>query len=383
VVDNAGARAVVWCRLDCLVVRPRGGGHDPAVVTPDPEAFAAAWLAAFNAHDLEAVLAHFADDVVFTTPVAVRALPETGGIVRGKDALRRYWTLALERVPDLRFEIDGVYAGIDTLVLNYRNQAGGQVCEVLTFDGDLVREGHATYLGASAQPGLGPGSPEEDLTLASYESAAERYLETSSPPGAAMVQYLDRFAGLVGAGHVLELGSGPGWDALHLEAQALQVTRSDATPAFLTRLRAAGHDARLLDMRTGDLGGPYDGVLANAVLLHLDRPQLETVLLRGRRAVTDEGTLGFTVKEGDGAAWTTAKLDQPRHFTYWREAALRDVLTRAGWSVHRLDHIVGRHEPWLYVLARASAAAADNLPVDVSTGSGTSRFRHAGCETRS
>jgi len=178
VVDNAGARAVVWCRLDCLVVRPRGGGHDPAVVTPDPEAFAAAWLAAFNAHDLEAVLAHFADDVVFTTPVAVRALPETGGIVRGKDALRRYWTLALERVPDLRFEIDGVYAGIDTLVLNYRNQAGGQVCEVLTFDGDLVREGHATYLGASAQPGLGPGSPEEDLTLA---STSRRLSATSRP----------------------------------------------------------------------------------------------------------------------------------------------------------------------------------------------------------
>jgi len=114
------------------------------VSTPDPQAFAAAWLAAFNAHDLEAGLTHFADDVVFATPVAARALPEAGGVVQGKDALRRYWTLALERVPDLHFEIDGVYAGIDTLVLNYRNRVGGQVCEVLTFDGELVREGHAT-----------------------------------------------------------------------------------------------------------------------------------------------------------------------------------------------------------------------------------------------
>ena len=40
----------------------------------------------------------------------------------------------------------GSYAGISTLVINYRNQAGGLVCEVLHFDGPLVREGHGTYL---------------------------------------------------------------------------------------------------------------------------------------------------------------------------------------------------------------------------------------------
>jgi len=76
--------------------------------------------------------------------------------VRGIDALRAYWTLALEKVPDLHFELLGVYTGIDTLVLNYRNQAGGQACEVLTLRGDLVSEGHATYLGASAQAGGAP-----------------------------------------------------------------------------------------------------------------------------------------------------------------------------------------------------------------------------------
>jgi hypothetical protein len=32
------------------------------------------------------------------------------------------------------------------LVINYRNERGGLVNEVLHFDGDLVREGHGTYL---------------------------------------------------------------------------------------------------------------------------------------------------------------------------------------------------------------------------------------------
>ena len=68
------------------------------------------------------------------------------GVVRGKEALRTYWGTGLGLIPDLHFEVQGVYVGVSTLVINYRNQAGGVVSEVLTFDGPLVREGHGTYL---------------------------------------------------------------------------------------------------------------------------------------------------------------------------------------------------------------------------------------------
>lgn len=114
--------------------------------TPDAAVFARAWVQAWNDHDVEAVLAHFHDDVVFTSPVAARLLPASGGVISGKAALRNYWVTALRVVPDLHFEIVGVYRGESLLVLNYRNERGGLVNEVLTFDGDLVREGHGTYL---------------------------------------------------------------------------------------------------------------------------------------------------------------------------------------------------------------------------------------------
>ena len=68
-------------------------------------------MRAWNAHDVEAVLAHFRDDVVFTSPVAGRLLPETAGVVRGKAAVRDYWATALKLVPDLHFELIGVYQG--------------------------------------------------------------------------------------------------------------------------------------------------------------------------------------------------------------------------------------------------------------------------------
>lgn len=115
--------------------------------TPDPQEFADNWVRAWNDHDVEAVLAHFHDDVVFTSPVAARVLPESKGVVRGKEALRLYWTTALALLSDLHFDVIGVYQGESTLVINYRNHRAELVNEVLTFDGDRVREGHGTYLG--------------------------------------------------------------------------------------------------------------------------------------------------------------------------------------------------------------------------------------------
>jgi hypothetical protein len=107
---------------------------------------------AWNDHDLERVLGHFADDVIFTSPVAARIVDGSAGTIRGKAALRDYWREGIRRIPDLHFEVVGIYVGQTTLVINYRNQSGGLVNEVLTFDGDQVAVGHGTYLEAPPAP---------------------------------------------------------------------------------------------------------------------------------------------------------------------------------------------------------------------------------------
>ena len=116
---------------------------------PDVVAFSERWVGAWNAHDVESVLDHFDENVVFTSPVAAKLLPETAGVIRGKSALRDYWTQALQHIANLRFVVEGVYEGIDTIVINYRNQDGGLVSEVLRFNDGLVIDGHGTYLVAS------------------------------------------------------------------------------------------------------------------------------------------------------------------------------------------------------------------------------------------
>lgn len=111
----------------------------------DAVAFSERWVRNWNGHDVEAVLADFHDDVVFTSPVAAKLFPATRGVVCGKAALRRYWAEAVARIPDLRFSVEGVYQGVETIVIAYRNQNGDSVSEVLTFRDDAVIEGHGTY----------------------------------------------------------------------------------------------------------------------------------------------------------------------------------------------------------------------------------------------
>lgn len=113
--------------------------------TPEPSAFAAEWIEAWNRRDAEAVLRSYADDVVFTSPTAARVVPESGGTIAGKSALRAYWAAALASNPDLHFTLEGVYAGISTLALHYRTQHGALVIEVLTFADGLITVGHATH----------------------------------------------------------------------------------------------------------------------------------------------------------------------------------------------------------------------------------------------
>jgi 2-polyprenyl-3-methyl-5-hydroxy-6-metoxy-1,4-benzoquinol methylase len=54
-------------------------------------------------------------------------------------------------------------------------------------------------------------------------------------------------------------------------------------------MRAAGHQAEVLNAVTDDFGGPYDLVFANAMLLHLDRTELATVVRKAYQAVRPGG----------------------------------------------------------------------------------------------
>jgi ketosteroid isomerase-like protein len=110
------------------------------------EAFAAEWIAAWNTHDLERVLGHYEDDFEFSSPFVIDIAAEPSGRLRGKAAIRDYWAKALARNPRLRFELENVYWGVRTLVIQYRRHDGRVASEWFEFgDRGKVLRSSAQY----------------------------------------------------------------------------------------------------------------------------------------------------------------------------------------------------------------------------------------------
>ena len=98
--------------------------------------FASEWIAAWNAHDLDRILSHYADDVRFVSPFVQRMMGQQDGVVQGIPALRDYFSRGLAAYPDLRFELYTALAGVHSVTLYYRSVNNLLAAEVMVFDSD-------------------------------------------------------------------------------------------------------------------------------------------------------------------------------------------------------------------------------------------------------
>jgi hypothetical protein len=98
--------------------------------------FAHDWVRAWNSHDLDAVMSHYAPDVVVTSPAVAKLLNDPSGTVAGKEAVCRYFARGLEAYPNLTFELLDVMWGVSSVVLYYVNQKGTRTAEFMEFDGN-------------------------------------------------------------------------------------------------------------------------------------------------------------------------------------------------------------------------------------------------------
>ena len=98
--------------------------------------FAHDWLQAWNSHDLDAVMSHYAPEIVLTSPTAAKLLGDPSGTVSGKEAVRSYFARGLEAFPNLSFELLDVMWGVSSVVLYYVNQKGTKTAEFMEFDGN-------------------------------------------------------------------------------------------------------------------------------------------------------------------------------------------------------------------------------------------------------
>ena len=99
--------------------------------------FASEWIAAWNSHEVERVLEHYTDDFEMSSPFIAAFAGEGSGTLRGKASVGAYWRVALERIPDLHFELLDVFTCIDSVTIYYRAVQGKLATEVFFFSPEL------------------------------------------------------------------------------------------------------------------------------------------------------------------------------------------------------------------------------------------------------
>jgi acyl-CoA thioester hydrolase len=135
----------VLARLEAEV-EAHGG---PVLDEASAARFARDWIDAWNRRDVEAVLAHYADDATFVSPKAL-GIVGRARLTNTAD-LRRYWQQGVERLRSLRFELDAAIwsAPQQTLTILYAawfdDAPACRAVELLRFRGDRVIAGEALY----------------------------------------------------------------------------------------------------------------------------------------------------------------------------------------------------------------------------------------------
>jgi hypothetical protein len=111
------------------------------------EQFAKDWIESWNSHDLGRVLSHYAEDFKMSSPYIAQIAGEPSGKLRGKDSVGAYWKQALERVPDLHFELVSVLTSVESVTIYYKGAGGRLAAEVFFFGANRKVERAVAHYG--------------------------------------------------------------------------------------------------------------------------------------------------------------------------------------------------------------------------------------------
>lgn len=196
-------------------------------------------------------------------------------------------------------------------------------------------------------------------TLAGYEGCADEYAETTAPkPEGDDQPALIELLKIVPPGsHLLEIGSGPGWDADWLEERGLVVRRTDGAESFVDFQAGRGRQAERLDVIRDPLGGPYDGVVALHVLQHVEREILPSVFARIAEAIRDGGVFLLALREGEGESAEIGSKGNEYYVALWPRPHIIAALAALGLDLHWSYSFDGREGRWLTALFRKGLPA--------------------------
>lgn len=106
--------------------------------------FAQEWLMAWNSHDLNKIMEHYSEKIDFVSPIIQQMGINAEGKISNKSDLKDYFSKALQKYPDLHFELYHELKGSHSIVLFYRSVNNSFSAEYM----ELNKEGQVTKVRA-------------------------------------------------------------------------------------------------------------------------------------------------------------------------------------------------------------------------------------------
>jgi SAM-dependent methyltransferase len=197
----------------------------------------------------------------------------------------------------------------------------------------------------------------EVMTIAEYQATAASFREGTwdhdvSQNRNALIAALPRQPG-----RILDLGCGPGRDLVAFQQLGHEAIGLDATPAFVDMAKAAsGCDVWQQSFLSLELPEHFfDGIFANASLIHVPQAEMVRVLQDLRRSLVPHGAMIMSMVRGDGEGF----VPRPTGYRYtagWEYDTLAPCLEQAGFEIlhhyYRPPGLPIQQQSWVVLVAR-------------------------------
>jgi SAM-dependent methyltransferase len=197
----------------------------------------------------------------------------------------------------------------------------------------------------------------EKITIAEYQLTAESFRVGTWDHDVSQNRDALISAMPLVPGKILDLGCGPGRDLVAFQNLGHDVTGLDATPAFVDMAKQAANcpvwEQSFLNL---DLPPNYfDGIFANASLIHVPAREMQRVLQNLHQALSDRGALVMSMVRGDFEGFSERPTGS-RYVTGWEYDTLAPRLQATGFQVlnhyYRPAGMPIEQQSWLVMVAQ-------------------------------
>ncbi len=181
-----------------------------------------------------------------------------------------------------------------------------------------------------------------EKTTETYTVLGNKYLKdisNATPPE--LIDFIKLFPK---GSKILEVGTAGGRDAKIFTDAGMDVTGIDIVDDFLSKAKKDVPSANFIQMDVRDmnfLDNSFEGIYANAVLLHLEKKEVPPVLDKFYILLKPKGKLHIRLKEGEGEKEIVEKLSQnhSRFFSFFGKEEIEELLEKSGFKIIRSEEM--------------------------------------------